>query len=338
MRYLRKQVLNRRAPWDQRLSVDINNAVVMNTTNNLTIPTGTTAQQPVVPVDGMIRYNSSTNEFEGRQAGQWRSFRFKESAPIIQQSLGAGDSINLYFGPLDPIPPVPSKVQSNATWGGQNLIVVVENVIQLSSTNYTVVTDPSIPTQTYYPKLSVAALPGDTTLYFNTHLFCNTTVTTSAGFVTLYFDIQPQKPFAVNSSITVSGFIPNGYNGVYNVSAVSTTSVTYQCAGTGTITVAGQVRSANAVYTSVDLMGASVTIPGSVIPANASVVSVNSNIDTDALISISVAPNKAITGPVSTNTTVTINEATQTKTGYYLKFTSPVPYGKMVTVLHGFDK
>jgi len=58
MRYLRKQVINRRAPYDQRLSVDINNAVVMTTTNNVTLPSGTTAQRPVNPTNGMMRYNT----------------------------------------------------------------------------------------------------------------------------------------------------------------------------------------------------------------------------------------------------------------------------------------
>jgi elongation factor G len=93
MRYLRKQVINRRAPYDQRLSVDINNAVVMNTPNNLTLPSGTTAQRPVssISVNGMIRYNTTLDEIEVYQSNNWRSLRFKEPTIITQQSLGAGD-------------------------------------------------------------------------------------------------------------------------------------------------------------------------------------------------------------------------------------------------------
>ena len=166
MRYLRKQVLNRRAPWDQRLSVDINNAVVMTTTNNLTLPSGTTAQRPVLPVNGMMRYNTDIvtgGELEVYQAGTWRSLRFKESNQITQQSLGAGDGTNLYFGPLSPAPP--TTVQSNTTWGGQNVLVIVENVLQLSTTNYTIVQNPTIPSEVYTPKLSYAAASGSTTLY-----------------------------------------------------------------------------------------------------------------------------------------------------------------------------
>jgi hypothetical protein len=151
MRYLRKQVLNRRAPFDQRLSVDINNAVVMNTPNNVTLPVGTTAQRPVSPVNGMMRYNTDIivgGELELYQASTWRSLRFKEATGIVQQTVGTGDSVEVYFGPLSPAPP--AIVQSGSTWGGQNIIVVVENVIQISTTNYTIVQNPSGKPVGYY--------------------------------------------------------------------------------------------------------------------------------------------------------------------------------------------
>ena len=35
------------------------------------IPKGTTAQRPAVPVDGEMRYNTTTNQFEGYQGGAW---------------------------------------------------------------------------------------------------------------------------------------------------------------------------------------------------------------------------------------------------------------------------
>jgi hypothetical protein len=40
-------------------------------TGFLLIPKGTTAQRSAVPVDGEIRYNTTTNQFEGYQGGAW---------------------------------------------------------------------------------------------------------------------------------------------------------------------------------------------------------------------------------------------------------------------------
>ena len=40
-------------------------------TGYLLIPKGTTAERPVVPVNGEMRYNTTTNQFEGYQGGAW---------------------------------------------------------------------------------------------------------------------------------------------------------------------------------------------------------------------------------------------------------------------------
>lgn len=40
-------------------------------TGYLLIPKGTTAERPVVPVNGEIRYNTTTAQFEGYQGGAW---------------------------------------------------------------------------------------------------------------------------------------------------------------------------------------------------------------------------------------------------------------------------
>ena len=40
-------------------------------TEYMLIPKGTTAQRPVVPVDGEMRYNTTTGQFEGYQGGAW---------------------------------------------------------------------------------------------------------------------------------------------------------------------------------------------------------------------------------------------------------------------------
>lgn len=103
---------------------------------------------PGTYVDGMIRYNSETAEFEGRQAGAWRSFRFKEPTAIVRQYLGVGDDAETTFGPLSP-DPYTYTVESGSTWNAeqmaQNLLVVNETIWQIGGTGYdfTVVQNPS---------------------------------------------------------------------------------------------------------------------------------------------------------------------------------------------------
>lgn len=45
--------------------------VVFNTTGQITVPSGSTAQRSASPVNGMFRYNSTTSQFEGYAGGQW---------------------------------------------------------------------------------------------------------------------------------------------------------------------------------------------------------------------------------------------------------------------------
>ena len=44
---------------------------VFTGTEFMLIPKGTTGQRPAVPVDGEMRYNTTTSQFEGYQGGAW---------------------------------------------------------------------------------------------------------------------------------------------------------------------------------------------------------------------------------------------------------------------------
>lgn len=259
MRYLRRQVLNRRAPRDGRLVVDVTNGVVMNTPNNMLMPKGTTAQRPVTPVVGMMRYNTDTNEvevYEGASA-TWRNIRYKESSEITQQSLGYGDAVTTIFGPLNPAPP--TVVANGTTWTGSNLIVVVENVIQLFNTNYTVVNNPLIDGVTYSGDVSADTLVGNSVLLFDT--------------------------------------------------------------------------ATDPIYVSVDIAGASVT--GTNVPVGATVQNYTVNEFSQLL---SVTMSLPASTQIDSGTIISIVDSSNIGSGYYLEFSSPVPYGKPVTVLHGFDQ
>lgn len=142
MRLLRNLNLNPKAIRDNRLAITANDEVAFNTPHSLILPTGSTSQRSVSPVSGMIRYNDETEEIEVYQFSSWRALRFKESSQIVQQNLGNGDGISVYYGPLNPAPP--TVVASGTTWGGQNIMVYVENVYQIFNTNYTVEQNPTV--------------------------------------------------------------------------------------------------------------------------------------------------------------------------------------------------
>ena len=138
MKFLKKLQLAKKNVTDDRIAVDANSLVYFESTNAIKLPIGTTNQQPgqsgntvTSPANGMLRYNSSTNEVEAYQNSAWRNIRFKEATTITQQSVGTGDGTETKFGPLSPIPTA-----------AQNVLVLVENVLQLATTNYTLVQNP----------------------------------------------------------------------------------------------------------------------------------------------------------------------------------------------------
>lgn len=151
MRYLRRQILNGKSPSDSSVAVDISGEIVFNKPYSLLLPKGDTVQRSPdtsspTYINGMIRYNTDTEEFEGYQSGAWRSFRFKEPGNIVLQNLGTGDATETTFGPLTP-DPFTYTAQSGVTWDAtqmaKNLVVLVENVYQVGTVNFTVVQNPS---------------------------------------------------------------------------------------------------------------------------------------------------------------------------------------------------
>lgn len=138
MRLIKRQTTNLRSIRGKGVSYDINDQIVMDSKNVLLIPKGKTEERPLSPVNGHIRYNTDINEFELYQDDSWRKMRFKEPRTIHQQNLGVGDDVETKFGPLnnnDPDFPEPASAQS--------MIVLIENVFQISTTNYLLVQNPT---------------------------------------------------------------------------------------------------------------------------------------------------------------------------------------------------
>jgi hypothetical protein len=108
--------------------------VVMNAHGGLMLPKGTTSERPQLtgvrqPTDanGTIRYNTTTSSIEAYVGGAWEVVRAPGTATITKQTLGPGNDVDVDFyfsGGLTAV-------------SADNLIVLVENVMQISSTNFT---------------------------------------------------------------------------------------------------------------------------------------------------------------------------------------------------------
>jgi hypothetical protein len=153
MRFLKTLTLNRRAIYDSR--------VVLNTDNTFTVADSTAMIVPksqssltAVQTNGMIRYNTDTQEFEGRQDDSWRNFRFKEPNGLIIQDLGVGVETSpttgyTIFGPLNPDPADPTKTYQSdiVSWDleqmAKNILVITETIVQLGGVNFDLISTPS---------------------------------------------------------------------------------------------------------------------------------------------------------------------------------------------------
>ena len=160
MKYLKRTHLNSKTVTGRNsVYVDISGEVVVDSPYSLLLPRGNNEDQSpddsTAPtyVNGMIRYNTESNQFEGYQAGSWRSFRFKEPGKMDVWTIGTGDGVETTFAlPFNPFVITP---QSGVTWDAnqiaKNLIFLVENVFQIANVNYAIVQNPVSGPNAPYP-------------------------------------------------------------------------------------------------------------------------------------------------------------------------------------------
>ena len=102
--------------------------VILGTTTALELPDGTTGQRPGTPVNGMIRYNTTLNQFEGYKASAWGAIGggatggssddiFYENGQTVTSnySLTAGKNA-MSAGPITINSGVTVTVPSGASW------------------------------------------------------------------------------------------------------------------------------------------------------------------------------------------------------------------------------
>ena len=142
MRYIKRQTTNSQTFGGRGINYDAQELTVIDSASALLLPKGTTGARPTAQ-EGMIRYNTTTQNFEAYEASAafgtpgWKKFRTDEPKLIHAQNLGNGDNVEKLFGPLDandaatPVPSAPAQV-----------LCMVENVLQIPTTNYTFLQNP----------------------------------------------------------------------------------------------------------------------------------------------------------------------------------------------------
>ena len=148
MKFLKQKNISKYSATDQTLFTNHFGRAVMGLSGGLRLPQGTTAQRPNNSgvrypgdasefADGTIRYNLDTNSLEALIAGVWEVVRAPGATTITKQTLGPGDGVAVAFGPLTLTPS-----------SENNIIVLVENVMQIGTTNYTLTSSNTVITFT----------------------------------------------------------------------------------------------------------------------------------------------------------------------------------------------
>lgn len=113
--------------------------VVMNSHGGLMLPKGSTSERPQLtgvrqPTDanGTIRYNTTLSSIEAYVGGTWVVVASPVASAITKQTLGPGNGTETVFGPLN------SSFVTSYSASDDNILVLVENVMQISTTNFTV--------------------------------------------------------------------------------------------------------------------------------------------------------------------------------------------------------
>ena len=173
MKFLKQKNISRFSITDNSLffnsaGVGPGNRVVIDASGGLMLPKGTTAQRPQLtgvrqPTDanGTIRYNTSTSSLEAYINNNWEIVRAAGSSTISKQTLGPGDGNTITFGPLIETPSNPGSAPFDYP-----ILVLIENVVQISTTNYTLLYNYLGSGDTYISFTSPVPIDKYITIYF----------------------------------------------------------------------------------------------------------------------------------------------------------------------------
>lgn len=135
MRLIKRQTTNERSIKGKGVIYEQDDRVIIDSTNILQLPMGTTDDATGGAINGHVRFNTEKQEFEAYQDNEWRNIRFKEpnrNPGITQQILGPGNGSENVFGPLDS-----GDADYPVPVAAHHILVFIENVFQIATVNYT---------------------------------------------------------------------------------------------------------------------------------------------------------------------------------------------------------
>lgn len=132
MKFYKRENLSTINPMDNALAVEDDGRIVTNTSASLQLPSGSTAKRPTVLKNGEIRFNTTlgTGEIEAYINGKWQIIKTNRQQNITQQTFTNSNYINTIFGPFQYDVDITKP---------QNVMVYIDNVYQIPTTNYTLV-------------------------------------------------------------------------------------------------------------------------------------------------------------------------------------------------------
>mgnify|MGYP001162797034 FL=1 len=143
MRYLKRQSTNKRLLNGKGLIYTQYETIEAQSTGAFLVPKGTQVQRPTTPIEGQLRFNTTLRQLEvyeslGGGAPVWKQFRLSEPQNIVVQNLSNGDDTEVNFGILN------DGFGSGLGYptASENVLVMVENVLQIPNTNYTLTQNP----------------------------------------------------------------------------------------------------------------------------------------------------------------------------------------------------
>ena len=222
MRYLKRQSTNKRLLNGKGLIYTQYEDIEAQSVGAFLVPKGTSAQRPSSPSEGQVRYNTTNRQLEvyefnsGTSQVEWKTFRLSEPQNITLQNLGNGDDTEVNFGIL------------NDNFGSglgypttpENIFVLVENVLQIANTNYTLTQNPcNTNTNQMEAVFDYGVATGNPAT--GTGAFkIKTNTTPGPNFGQLLATDFQTKGYHVGQTVVVTGSAQN--NGTYTVTAVTT--------------------------------------------------------------------------------------------------------------------